>query len=178
MKFFLVAAVVLGVIALSQEVFGWRECGSGRSSRKKCFEQICCSNPSNQIRGWDAYGSGAYGASRGSRKHRGIDIVCSAGSSVYAPFPATVLRRSIPYRNNNAAYNNGIYLQGTGSWAGYRVKMWYVTKQVRNGKKLSAGSYIGSMTDRTIHARGMTNHVHVQLEKNRTIVNPTSYACQ
>ncbi|XP_078363053.1 leukocyte cell-derived chemotaxin-2-like [Oculina patagonica] len=142
-----------------------------------CFAQICSSNPSNRIRGCDRQGCGGFGASRGSRSHRGIDVVCSTGSRVYSPFPATVIRRSNPYVNSNAAYNTGIYLQGTGAWSEYRVKMWYVTKGVGNGASLSAGSPIGYMTNRAANSPGMTNHVHVQLEKNGRVVNPTSYAC-
>ena len=60
---------------------------------------------------------------------------------------------------------------------GYRVKMWYVTKGISNGASLSAGSLIGSMTNRAADSPGMTNHVHVQVEKNGRIVNPTSYIC-
>ncbi|XP_078347146.1 myeloid protein 1-like isoform X2 [Oculina patagonica] len=145
---------------------------------KKCFSQVCSNNPSNQIRGLDRWGSGAFGASRGRRTHKGIDIVCSAGSNISAPFPAKVLRRSKPYLNNNADYNNGIYMEGTEKWAGYRVKMWYVGKQVRNGAILPAGSYIGDMKDRAAGSRGMTNHVHVQLYKDGKIVDPTPYACE
>ncbi len=55
---------------------------------------------------------------RGRRTHKGIDIVCRAGSNISALFPAKVLRRSNPYLNNNADYNTGIYMQGTGKWAG------------------------------------------------------------
>ncbi|KAJ7360366.1 Peptidase M23 [Desmophyllum pertusum] len=152
MKFSLVITIVLGIV-----------CSPAGVSSRKCFVQICSKNPSNRIRGRDAYGSGAWGASRGSRTHKGIDILCTVRSSVYTPFPAKVLRRSNPYLNNNAAYNTGIYLEGTGSWSGYKVKMWYVTKQVSNGKQLSAGSYIGSMTDRTIDARGSAVHPLVQM---------------
>ncbi len=60
----------------------------------------------------------------GGRKHQGIDIVCAAGSFVYAPFPAEVKRGSAPYsckkypQHCGMDYNSGILLEGTGSWAG------------------------------------------------------------
>lgn len=60
---------------------------------------------------------------------------------------------------------------------GYRVKMWYVKKGVSNGKSVSAGDFVGTMTNRAAVSRGMINHVHVQLEKNGMIVNPTPYIC-
>ena len=59
---------------------------------------------------------------RGSRLHKGYDIVCSVGASVDAPFPASVKGVAIPYSQRTshwgAAYNTGVFLEGTGSWAG------------------------------------------------------------
>ena len=59
---------------------------------------------------------------RGSRLHRGYDIVCAVGASVYAPFPARVLGVSIPYSPKSshwgAVYNTGVFMEGTGSWTG------------------------------------------------------------
>ena len=58
----------------------------------------------------------------GSRLHRGYDIVCAVGASVYAPFPARVLDVSIPYGRTSshwgAVYNTGVFMEGTGSWTG------------------------------------------------------------
>ncbi|XP_078347407.1 leukocyte cell-derived chemotaxin-2-like isoform X2 [Oculina patagonica] len=196
MKLSFVIAIVLGII-YSQEVLG---CGGGSRRRRggggggegggrgggsssKCFAQICSSNPSNQIRGRDNYGSGAYGASRdgGRRSHKGIDIVCTAGSYVYAPFPAKVRRVSKPYGRTHKHwgkdFNTGIYMEGTGSWQDYKVKMWYVSKDVSDGTYVSAGSVIGTMKDRAAASPGMTNHVHVQLYKDGSIVDPTPYVC-
>ena len=55
--------------------------------------------------------------------------------------------------------------------------MWYVSKKVRNGDSVSAGDVVGTMTNRAAMSRGMINHVHVQLEMNGVIVNPTPYIC-
>ncbi|CAB3993779.1 leukocyte cell-derived chemotaxin-2-like, partial [Paramuricea clavata] len=76
--------------------------------------QLCSSNCANRVRGCDSQGCGYYGASRGSRTHKGSDIVCTPESIVMAPFPGKILRRSFPYANNNEPYNNGLYLEGTG----------------------------------------------------------------
>lgn len=57
------------------------------------------------------------------------------------------------------------------------MKMWYVSKDVNNGKDLSAGSFIGIMKDRAAASPGMTNHVHVQLYSDGEVVNPTPYVC-
>lgn len=55
--------------------------------------------------------------------------------------------------------------------------MWYVKKGVSNGNSVSAGDFVGTMTNRAAVSLGMINHVHVQLEKNGMIVNPTPYIC-
>lgn len=57
------------------------------------------------------------------------------------------------------------------------MKMWYVSKDVNNGKDLPAGSFIGIMKDRAAASPGMTNHVHVQLYSDGEVVNPTPYVC-
>ena len=64
---------------------------------------------------------------RGSRTHNGIDIICNAGSSVYAPFPAKVIRESRPY-GNGRLHDTGIYMEGTGDWAGKYFRITYVSK--------------------------------------------------
>lgn len=62
---------------------------------------------------------------RGTRLHNGYDIVCSAGATVYAPFPATVRGDSIPYSPKTshwgADYNTGVFMEGTGSWTGRKL---------------------------------------------------------
>ena len=40
-----------------------------------------------------------------------------------------------------------------------------------------AGDVVGTMTNRAAVSRGMKNHVHVQLQKDGVIVNPTPYIC-
>lgn len=64
---------------------------------------------------------------------------------------------------------------------GYRVKMWYVSRRVRKGDRVSAGDFVGTMKNRAAVSRGMINHVHVQLEKklggNWVIVDPTPFIC-
>lgn len=55
--------------------------------------------------------------------------------------------------------------------------MWYVSKGVRARVSVSAGDFVGTMENRAAVSRGMINHVHVQLQKNGVIVNPTPYIC-
>lgn len=51
----------------------------------------------------------------GRRKHKGLDIVCTDGATVYAPFDVTIVRRVIVYTDPaKAAINNGVELRGGG----------------------------------------------------------------
>lgn len=56
-------------------------------------------------------GSSLY--SRTNRHHPGVDVLCSDGSVVYAPFTGMIVGQEKPYRNKNAI-NNGLRLSGRG----------------------------------------------------------------
>ena len=60
---------------------------------------------------------------------------------------------------------------------GYKVKMWYVSMSVGTGDSVFVGDVVGTMTNRAAVSPGMKNHVHVQLQKDGVIVNPTPYIC-
>lgn len=53
---------------------------------------------------------------RGRRTHKGVDVVCTDGSAVYAPFAGKIDKQAKPYGNGNAI-DNGIQLSGAGSQA-------------------------------------------------------------
>lgn len=54
-------------------------------------------------------------AYRGTRPHQGLDIKCSDGDAVYAPFDVTLNGRLTVYTDpNKAAINEGINLSGEG----------------------------------------------------------------
>lgn len=52
---------------------------------------------------------------RGDRVHKGLDIMCTDGSTVYAPFDVTLHGNVIVYTDPaKAAINHGINLRGEG----------------------------------------------------------------
>nr|XP_048303671.1 leukocyte cell-derived chemotaxin-2 isoform X2 [Myodes glareolus] len=77
------------------------------------WANICASKSSNEIRTCDSYGCGQYSAPRTNRHHPGVDVLCSDGSVVYAPFTGMIVGQEKPYRNKNAI-NNGLRLSGRG----------------------------------------------------------------
>lgn len=56
---------------------------------------------------------------RSHRSHRGVDVLCSDGAPVYAPFTGTIVRQAKPYVKENAI-NNGVLIAGRG-------KRWFLS---------------------------------------------------
>jgi murein DD-endopeptidase MepM/ murein hydrolase activator NlpD len=120
-------------------------------------------------RGRDRWGSGSFGASRGGRSHKGVDFVVAPGESVLSPIDGVVVRQLYPYGDDLRF--TGLEIHGSGDWAAYRVKLFYVRK-VKLGK-VKAGDPVGVAQDLEIKYRGMTNHIHVEVRRNGTVVDPS-----
>ncbi|KAJ8015472.1 hypothetical protein DPEC_G00026480 [Dallia pectoralis] len=138
-------------------------------SESQKFGPLCANNRNNQIRGSDRFGQGHYGAPRsGGRKHSGVDVVCSDGSAVYAPFDVTLQGKTVPYSDpNKRAINDGLKLSG----AGHCFYLWYV-KPVKYTGVVKKGQRLGTMLPMQKVYRGITSHLHLQLCNK---ANPTSY---
>ncbi|KAA0709477.1 Leukocyte cell-derived chemotaxin-2 [Triplophysa tibetana] len=126
------------------------------------FGSLCSGNPNNNKRGCDGYGCGYFGAPRKGkdgvkRKHKGLDIVCKDGSTIYAPFDVKLNGRSAPYGNKNAI-DNGITLNGQGLC----FKLFYVKPDKYSGS-LKKGQKIGTLLPMQKVYPGITSHVHVQM---------------
>ncbi|KAL6095379.1 lect2 [Pungitius sinensis] len=132
------------------------------------FGQLCSGNTGNTRRTSDSWGQGHYGARRGTREHKGLDIVCNDGSTVYAPFDVTLQGRVTVYTDaNKAAINSGVNLRGEGLC----FKLFYVQPDRVSGS-VRKGQRIGVMMPMQTVYRGITSHVHVQMcDKS----NPTPY---
>ena len=134
----------------------------------------------------DLIGSGAFGASRGggTRKHLGVDLEAPAGSPVRSPVDGVVEKIGDPYRKGHRLHGqfNTIWIR---TKTGFRVKMFYVNPQDRNGNPLvkpghivSAGQPIGTMQDRARHDKGMINHLHLEIKGGkglRTAIDPAPW---
>lgn len=119
------------------------------------------------VRGVDAYGSGAFGASRdgGRRAHHGVDFVAAPGEPIRAPIAGVVTRVGAAYAGQDALQ----YVEIANTATRYTARVLYVGPAVQPGWTVAAGDVIGRAQD--LGARypaGMTNHVHVELTSGQS----------
>ncbi|XP_037547230.1 leukocyte cell derived chemotaxin 2, tandem duplicate 1 [Nematolebias whitei] len=123
------------------------------------FGPLCSGNPTNRRRTSDSWGQGHYGATRDTRVHKGLDIICSDGSTVLAPFDVTLNGKLTVYRDQSKeAINEGINLSGQGLC----FKLFYVRPYKTSGS-VKKGEQIGTMLPMQTVYPGITSHVHIQM---------------
>ncbi|XP_022597995.1 myeloid protein 1-like [Seriola dumerili] len=123
------------------------------------FGQLCSGNPTNRRRTSDGWGQGHYGAGRGDRDHKGLDIVCEDGSDVLAPFDVTLHGEvNVFPEPHQAAINSGLSLRGQGLC----FKL-FAIRPDRTSGLVRKGDRIGTMLPMQSVYRGITSHVHVQM---------------
>lgn len=111
-----------------------------------------------QIRGCDPFGCGHYGASRGGRSHKGVDIIVTEGQTIKSPISGKVTRYPQPYAGD--ARYKGIEIVGDE----YKVKIFYVVPTVAIGTQVTAGTAIATAQDISEkYGDGMTNHAHLEV---------------
>lgn len=116
----------------------------------------------------DAKGEGHYGASRGSRKHMGIDFVTVPGQNIIAPISGKVTK--LPYAASDLVHR-GIEIKNGNEMH----QLFYVIPLVKVGQMVKKGQIIAK-ADSLLSKYGasMTNHVHHEVEVNGKFINPTS----
>ncbi len=124
-----------------------------------------------RLRGEDAWGAGAFGAPRGERLHRGVDIEVRPGRPVFAPFPGRVVRRADPYGDDDRFA--GLLLAGDGAWAGVEAKLFYLRGEP--GRTVKAGEAIGRAQDIGARYPGITPHIHLEICRDGRVVDPTPW---
>lgn len=112
-------------------------------------------------RGVDAYGSGAFGASRdgGARHHAGVDYVAEAGQAVVAPISGFVTKIGYPYGDDAHLR----YVEIRNPALKLEARVFYIDPQVSVGDVIRLGDPIGLA--QTLQGRygGITDHVHLEL---------------
>lgn len=124
-----------------------------------------------ELRGEDAWGSGAYGAPRGGRAHQGIDLVVTPGEEMLSPISGRVVREARPYDHDDRL--SGLLILGSGPWSGYEMRMFYLGGSW--GVEVEAGARLGDAQDVGVRYPDITPHVHLELRYRGTVVDPTPF---
>lgn len=123
-----------------------------------------------QIRGCDKWGCGHFGASRGSREHKGVDIVCEPGKVFQAFTQGVVTKIGYAYADDLSFR----YVEVTDRvGAGWRY--FYIEPCVEEGDVIDAYDDLGVVQSLQKRYPGITPHVHFEIiRKEGTYVDPTS----
>ena len=118
----------------------------------------------------DAQGSGAFGSSRGSRTHNGVDYACYPGSAVLSPVDGVVTKLAYPYADD-LFYR---YVEVTAP-DGTHHRVFYIDPTVTMNLKVKAGvTQLG--VSQELKYDGITQHVHYEIKDTpTTFVNPEDY---
>lgn len=121
----------------------------------------------------DDFGSGKFGASRGpNRTHKGVDYLADKGEVVKSAISGTFTKYGYAYQNDLTQR----YIEVTNN--DLRVRIFYVNKldSLTLNQKVKAGDIIakvGNISERyNDGTRTMQNHIHVEVFKDGTRVNP------
>ena len=119
----------------------------------------------------DRYGSGHFGASRGRRRHEGIDFAALPGSTVLAAHPGTVTKIGYPYRDDLSFR----YVEITDD-LGFAARYFYVEPEVTKGQYVMPDDPIGSVQSLNDRHPGITEHIHFEVrDPDGMRINPSDY---
>ena len=111
-----------------------------------------------------------FGAPRGSRTHRGIDLACYAGSKVFCPVSGVFTKYGYPY-GDDLSYR---YVQITDN-DGRDHRFFYVESLSTIGDYIEAGEVIGRVQNIATRYPNMTQHVHYEVRANSKFVDPLGF---
>ncbi|XP_078541533.1 leukocyte cell-derived chemotaxin-2-like [Lissotriton helveticus] len=122
------------------------------------FPVMCSGQPSNLVRPCDWYGCGCYRCPRGRKYLKGVDVVCSDGSTVYAPFNGTISDHGMCYGDDkDSPGTEGFTFIGSG----FCFKIFNVTPDVHDGPVMK-GCRLGTLQPMQAQYPRITSHFHVQ----------------
>lgn len=128
------------------------------------------------IRGTDAYGSGHHLASRGSRVHKGVDLITQAGELVMSYCRGTVTKIGYPYNPDTQPDKGHFRYVEVTDCRGLKVRTFYLDPLVDVGDIVELDTVIGSSQDLTeVYPDGMTQHIHFEVKTGNAYLNPMKY---
>ena len=130
----------------------------------------CC-----KVRGSDCHGSGHYGASRGKRKHRGVDFVCTGGTLILSPCSGVVTKtKGRVYSDSNK--KGWSYVEIKTSYESFARFFYVKNLDLSPGQQVEKGDVIGVAQGIEYLYEGITPHIHFEARQDKkTYFNPISY---
>lgn len=126
-----------------------------------------------ELRGTDPAGSGAFGALRGARTHKGIDILCTPNKFVYPRVIGEISKLGWPYGGD--LFWRYVEIK---DFDGLRHRYFYVSPgQLAVGDKIGLDGSIGIAQDITIKYpdQGMQPHIHYEvIDKQGLFIDPAT----
>lgn len=120
-------------------------------------------------RGRDAQGAGYFGASRGTRKHNGVDFVSTPNEPVRAFLGGKVTKLGYPY-SHDLSFR---YVQVTKG--DKHCRYFYVSPTVEVGDEVEAGDMLGTCQE--LPYDGITQHYHFEVKQRGAYLDPIKYLC-
>jgi len=121
------------------------------------------------LRGNDPTGHGYYGAKRGTRKHKGLDILTKPGEKLSVPFSGVITKIGQVYKETTKFK----YVEITNDV--YRTRLMYSKpiSSISINKRVFKGEIYGIAQDIAGYwGGGMKNHVHMELWKHGLLTDP------
>lgn len=125
------------------------------------------------IRGDDKHGSGVFGAPRGNRTHKGVDIACYEGSEVLSVTDGFITKIGYPYDPNDNKKGHLRYVQVTSGNLDFRY--FYVHPTVSIGDKVIKGDMLGITQGLLKVYPGITDHFHFEVKEGDEHINPMNF---
>lgn len=126
------------------------------------------------VRGQDAQGAGHFGASRGSRKHKGVDYACHPKSKILSVCEGEITKIGYPYNPKDLIKGHLRYVQVT-DCNGFDVRYFYINPSVKKGDKVGVDGVLGESQDLRPIYKGITPHFHFEVKKDGAVINPNNY---
>ena len=122
-----------------------------------------------EYRGCDVFGCGHFGASRGTRKHIGLDLKATKGDCVYSPIKGKVTKLGYAY-SDDLSFR---YVEIKGD--SYLVRVFYIHPSVRLGEDVTEKTLIGVAQTLGERYKGITDHVHVEVRRGVKLLDPEQF---
>jgi murein DD-endopeptidase MepM/ murein hydrolase activator NlpD len=121
----------------------------------------------------DDFGAGYFGASRGNKTHRGVDIAAEAGSACYSVTDGIVTKFGYPYADDLSYRYVEVTYDGV-----TRFRYFYVDphEDLEIGDTVHQGLYLGTVQDVAAkyetEDEKMNNHIHFEVIEKGEYVDP------